>query len=113
MNNDLWADILDCQAMLEKALAISKERGNAWAVAEAAYYSVKAETAYRLMKEGNSASFIALVIKGDPEVNEAMAECNARLVEYENAKEARNVFKKKLDTLREEYAREWNQSKER
>lgn len=111
--NDLWGEILDCQEMLEKALALSKERGNAWAVSEAAYYSVKAEAAYRLMQEGHSASFIAMVIKGDPNVNKAMAERDARLVEYENAKEARNVFKKKLDTIREEYAREWNQSKER
>lgn len=113
MNNDLWAQIIETQELLEKALMESKARGHAWAMAETTYYTRKATVAFELMQNGLSASAIQLVIKGDPRVAEAMESRNARLVEYENAKEARNVYKKKLDTLREEYAREWSQAKER
>jgi hypothetical protein len=39
-----------------------------------------------------------------------MTAYHAAEVEYENAREARNVWKKKLDTLREQYSREWGKA---
>lgn len=106
----LWADIEDTMRLLDLALEESKSRGQKWVAAQAHYYSVKARTVYAMEAEGMSASMIALKIKGEPEVNEAMAARDAAQVEYENAREARNVYKKRLDTLREEYAREWSRA---
>ena len=106
----LWAEIEETMRLLDLALAESAKRGQAWVQAQAHYYGVKARTVYQMEAEGQSASMIALKIKGEPSVNEAMAARDAAQVEYENAREARNVYKKKLDTLREEYAREWNRA---
>lgn len=108
--NDLWGEIQRTEADLETALRESKKRGAKWAQAKAHYYTVKAEEAWLLKQTGESASFVALVVKGQPRVAEAMLSADAAEVEYENAKEARNVYKKKLDTLREQYAREWSQA---
>lgn len=96
--------------MVQTALRESKTRGQAMVEAEAHYYSVKERETYRLREDGEGSTFIALVIKGRPEVNEALLDYRAREVEYNNAKEAVNVYKKRLDTLREQYAREWGQA---
>lgn len=108
--NDLWGEICRCQRLLDLALRESRDRGRECVRAEAEYYSQKARTAFSLKEEGYSASMIEIVIKGVPEVSEKMSVYHATQVEYENAREARNVYKKKLDTLREEYAREWSQA---
>ena len=103
----LWEQITHCLRMLDAALRECKERGHRMVQAKAAYYTAKSEAAFRLREEGHPVTFIQDVLKGEADVNGAMAEYNAAEVEYENAREARNVWKKKLDTLREEYAREW------
>lgn len=107
---DLWGEILNTMEALEWALRESRKRGNEWAQANAEYYTVKSQTAFRLRDEGMSASMIALVLKGDKAVNMAMLKRDAAEVSYENAREARNIYKKRLDTLREQMAREWTQS---
>lgn len=106
----LWQEIEETMRLLDKALAESKTRGAAWVQAQAKYYGVKARAVWELEQDGRSASFIAMVIKGEPDVNSAMMARDAAQIEYENAREARNVYKKKLDTLREEYAREWGRA---
>ena len=108
MNN--WEEIEETLENLDLALAEAKRRGAAWAAANAHYYSVKAEAVYRLRTEGMPATLIASAVKGEPEVNAALEERDRLEVEYDNAREARNVYKKKLDTLREEREREWNRS---
>ena len=106
----LWVQIEECIELLDLALAESKERGNQMVLAEAAYYSAKAEAVYRLKEEKMPATLVQMVVKGDPQVCAAMSEYHAAQVMYENAREARNVYKKKLDTLREEYEREWSRA---
>lgn len=108
----LWVRIEDCMRMLDTALAEAKVRGMKMVMSEAAYYSTKARRVYELKEGGTPASVIGMVIKGDDQVNAAMVKYHAAQVEYENAREARNVYKKKLDTLREQYSREWAQAKE-
>ena len=103
----LWEQITHCMRMLDAALRECKTRGAAMVEAKADYYTVKAVKSFELKEAGNPVTFIQTVIKGVPEVCKAMSAFNAAEVEYENAKEARNVWKKKLDTLREQYAREW------
>ena len=103
----LWEQITHCMRMLDTALKECKQRGSAMVKAEADYYTAKANVSFSLKEEGNPVTFIQTVIKGIPEVCRAMSAYHAAEVEYENAREARNVWKKKLDTLREQYAREW------
>ena len=104
----LWEQIKECHRMLDLALKECKERGRRMVLNKAAYYSAKACAAFAMKEEGYPVTFIALVIKGDPDVAKAMTEYNMAEVEYENAKEARNVWKKKHDAIREEYQREWS-----
>lgn len=108
----LWEQITEARRMLDVALRECKERGSRMVLAKAHYESVKAQTAFALREDGYPVTFIQDVLKGMPEVNKAMTEFNQAEVEYENAREARNVWKKHLDTLREQYSREWAQAKE-
>ena len=103
----LWQDIQETMAMLDTALAECKRRGAEMVAAEAEYYTAKARAAFDLKENGNAVGFIAMVIKGMPEVGEAMTRYHAAQVSYENAKEARLVLKKRLDVLREQMQREW------
>lgn len=110
MTADLWGEIEEVTRLLDLSLKEAKERGNRYVLAEAAYYSAKAQAAFAMKEEGYPVTFIDTVIKGVPQVTEAMSAYHAAQVEYENAKEARNCYKKKLDTLREQYQREWSQA---
>ena len=103
----LWEQIRKVMGLLDTALRECKERGQRMVTAKAAYYTAKAEAAFRLREDGHPVTFIQEVLKGEADVCAAMIEYNAAEVEYENAREARNVLKKKLDTLREQYQREW------
>lgn len=106
----LWEQIREALKMLDTALLECKKRGQRMVVAKAHYYTVKSQNAFRMREEGYPVTFIQDVIKGVPEVNEAMSAFNAAEVEYENAREARNVLKKKIDTLREQFSREWSEA---
>ena len=110
MIQDLWGEICEVQRLLDLALRESRDRGREYVKAEADYYTQKALTTFALKEEGHSASLIEMVVKGTPEVNVKLQEYHRAQVEYENAREARNVYKKKLDTLREEYQREWGRA---
>lgn len=109
-SGDLWGSICATDELLKQSLKESRKRGMEWAQKQAHYYTVKARAAFRMKGEGESASFISMVLKGIPEVNEAMLERDAAEVSYENAREARNVYKKEIDTMREQLAREWSQA---
>ena len=107
---DLWGEIQECMRLLDLALKEAKVRGAAMVKAEADYYTAKAQVAFALKEQGTPVTLIEMTVKGVPEVTEKMTAYHAAQVEYENAREARNVFKKRLDTLREEYAREWGRA---
>ena len=106
----LWEQIGHCMRMLDTALLECKTRGASMVEAEARYYTAKARESFELLEAGHANTYIQTVIKGRPNVCEAMSAYHAAQVEYENAREARNVWKKKLDTLREQYQREWSQA---
>ena len=108
----LWEQIAEARRMLDTALLECKERGSRMVAAKARYYSVKARHAFEMREKGFPVTFIQDVLKGVPEVNAAMTEYNQAEIEYENAREARQVWKKHLDTLREQYSREWAAAKE-
>jgi hypothetical protein len=78
--------------------------------AEADYYTAKANAAFRMKEDGYPVTFIETAIKGVGDVSHKMTAYHAAQVEYENAKEARQVYKRKLDVLREQYQREWSEA---
>ena len=106
----MWQEIQRVQELLNLALKESKSRGLAMNAAEAKYYTEKDLRVRELIDEGFSGTVISMIIKGEPSVNSAMHEFMDAKVEYTNACEAINVYKKVLDTLREQYQREWGQA---
>lgn len=106
----LWGEIQECMRLLDLALKEAKKRGDARVKAEAEYYTAKSQMAFALKEDGYPVTLIEMTVKGMPGVVEKMTAYHAADVEYENAREARNVYKKKLDTLREEYSREWGRA---
>lgn len=103
----MWNEITETKRLLDLSLEECKARGAEMVAAEAEYYTAKAQAAYDLKEHGNPATFISQVIKGMPEVSEAMHRYHMAQVRYENAKEARLVYKKWLDMLNDQYKREW------
>ena len=106
---NLWLEIRETMRLLDLALKEAKERGERMVLTEAAYYTQKANTTFELYEQGYPATLVQQAVKGSPEVAAKMSAYHAAQVEYENAREARNVYKKRLDTLREQYAREWGE----
>lgn len=104
----LWVRIQECMKLLDLSLAECKKRGQEMVAKELAYYTAKSRCAAELLEAGYANTYIQTVIKGRPGVAEAMSEYHLAQVMYENARESRQVYKKKLDTLREQYAREWS-----
>lgn len=107
---DLWGEICETKRLMDLALVESKTRGRRMNETEAHYYTVKDIRVRELLDENKSGTVIQMVIKGEQEVNEAMRAFHDAQVEYKNACEAVNVYKKWLDTLREQYQREWGQA---
>ena len=106
----MWAEIQETLENLDLALSEAKRRGLEMSRAEAAYYTAKDLRVRELMDEGLSATAISMIIKGEPTVNDAMKRYHDAEVLYTNAREACLIFKKRLDTLREQYEREWNRA---
>ena len=109
---DLWTEVQETKRLLDIALKEAKARGQAMNEAEAKYYTLKDLRVRDLMEDGMSGTVISMIIKGEPDVNAAMQRFHDMQVEYKNACEAINVYKKWFDFLREQYQREWSQAKE-
>lgn len=108
MDSDLWAELRETERLLGLALQETGRRGDEMVAAKARYYSLKAKAVFELRERGLPATLITQVVKGLDDVNEAMSEFNRREVEYENAREARLCYKKRIDVLREQLQREWS-----
>ena len=107
----LWLRIEECMRLLDIALKEAKRRGNHMVNCECEYYTAKANECFELLEKGYANTFIQQVIKGRPNVAEAMTKYHAAEVEYKNANEAINAMKVKLRVLENEQEREWNQAK--
>lgn len=107
----LWVRIEECMRLLDRALKEAKSRGAAMVDAEADYYNAKANASFAMLEEGKPVTFIQTVIKGIPEVAQAMGEYHAAEVMYKNALDALNVYKLKLRVLESEQEREYEQAK--
>ena len=108
--NDLWSEIRETDRLMGVALSEAKKRGNTLWKAEASYYTAKAVACFDLKEQGYPATLISMVIKGYGDVPDKLSAYHAAQVEYDNAKEAVNVYKKRLSYLTEQYAREWGET---
>lgn len=106
----LWREIEETMDCLDSLIEESRQAGLEYARDKAAYYSAKARAVYDLKQDGMPATVISMVVKGDRTVNSAMHNMDVSEVAYRNSMEAINVMKKRLDTLREQYSREWGQA---
>ena len=107
----IWVRKQECIRLMDLALSESKTRGNAFAHAKNKYYTEKSRESFNLLDAGYANTFIQTVIKGRPSVAEAMLDYDITSVEYENAKQAVNVYKLKLKVLEAEIEREWEQAR--
>lgn len=107
----VWVRVRECLRLLDLAISEAKKRGRKMVVAEAAYYSAKADESFDLLEAGHANTFIQQVIKGRPRVNEALSEYHRAEVEYKNANEAINAYKLALRVLENEQQRDYEQEK--
>lgn len=99
-----WAEdrelMFSCPAEIQKL-------GEELARAEAEYQQVKARVALRMKLNGETATYIQMVIKGDDEVNEALFRRDCAQSNYEAAKESLNVYKLDLRVVEAQIEREF------
>ena len=98
----LQAEIDEYGDLLDTALEECKRRGDACALAEAEYYSAKARAVRGMVADGQKATLIPLLVKGDPTVNKALEKWRRLEVAYDNAKESdKDTYAEDSATLRE------------
>ena len=110
MSVELYQELRELERLLDLALKEAVARGRAMTAAEAKYYTVKDLRVRELMDENKSATIINMIIKGEPDVNNALHEYRNMEVEYKNACEAINVYKLRMRIIESQIEREWTQS---
>lgn len=105
--NDPVSDLMRDRDLMKRASEALKERGIALAKAEAEYQTAKHSRSIAMKAEGNSATMIQLLIKGDERVSAAMFARDCAQVEYDSAKEALNVYKLDARLLEAQIDREY------
>lgn len=98
------------QELLDEALERSGEVGLEAAVAEAEYHRARSEAALRMKRQGYPATVVQIAVDGLPKVSQKLEDWRKSQVMYEQAREARNVLKKRYDALREQAQREWTRA---
>ena len=101
----------EAMRLMTVALSESKGRGITHAMAEAAYYTAKANDTESLLGQGYTATSTADKVKGEPETNAALEKRIAEKVGYDNACEAVQCFKLIARILNDDIAREWEQAR--
>lgn len=104
--------VFECIDLMKTAVAELKERAIKRARSEAHYQKVKYTRAFQMKAQGVPVTFIALVIKGDPEVNKALLERDSELSLYESTKEEINVYKLEARLIEEQIKRDYNETGE-
>ena len=105
--SDLLSELIRDRELMKTASKQLKERGVALAVAEAEYQTAKAKRALAMQANGQSATMIQLVIKGDEEVSRKLFARDCAEAEYESAREALNVYKLDARLLEAQIDREY------
>lgn len=107
----MWNEIQDALNLLDLTIEESLHYGLKMSAAQAKYYTVKALRVRELMQGGKSAAAIEMIIKGEPDVNDALQLFQDSKVEYDNSREAINALKLRIRVLESQLEREWEQAK--
>lgn len=108
--NDPITEVFRMADMVETALTESAKRGKAFAEAERDYRIALAEKMLLLRDQGQPATLVSDLARGDKTVAQKRFDRDCAEVVYDSAKEAINVYKKKIDVLREQIEREWSRA---
>lgn len=108
MQNDLWTAINKCLGDLRVELNEERESGIKYAEAENAYQREKHIRALELQAEGQTATMINLLLKGDPAVSSALLERDSKKVLYESSRSKVNAIKLQIRVLEGQLQREWS-----
>ena len=108
--NDLISEVFQKADLLEKALSESVKRGRALAEAERAYRIALAKKTFLLREEGQPATLIDNIAKGDEHVADLRFARDCAEADYDSSREAINVYKKEIDLMREQIEREWSRA---
>lgn len=107
---DLLSSLQHDRQLMLTAVKEARERGVKLAHAEAEYQTAKHIRALQMKDEGMPSTMVALTIKGDPRVCEAMFKRDCAQVEYDSAREAINSYKLSARLTENQIQREWNQA---
>ena len=110
MSGDLIAAVNRDRELMLRAVGEARQRGIALARAEAEYQTAKHSKVLALKAEGQPATLIQMLVKGDDDVSLKLFERDCAQVEYDSAREAINAYKLSARLVEAQIQREWNQS---
>lgn len=108
--SDLISEVFRKAELLETALSESVKRGRALADAERAYRVALAKKTFLLREEGQPATLIDNMAKGDEHVADLRFSRDCAEADYDSAREAILCYKKEIDIIREQISREWERA---
>lgn len=104
---ELVQQLDDMVAKMHLALKESAIRGEEWAKAERDYKVSNAQFILTERAKGTAITLIKDLSLGDGKVSDLRLKRDIALVAYENAKEARNIYKLNVRLLESEIERMW------
>ena len=108
---ELLAELNDKRKLLNQALSECTRRGVELAKAECEYKQSSAKFILAQRAIGTPATLIKDLAMGDEIVSGLRLKRDIAEVYYDNAKEARNVYKLEARLIEEQITREWGQAK--
>lgn len=106
---NLIDELQNKRELLNKALSECVKRGKELAQAEQAYKQANAKFILSERAKGTPATLIRDLALGDEVVSGLRLERDIASVYYDNAREARNVYKLEARLIEEQIKREWGQ----
>ena len=107
----MWNEIQRALRLLDLTIEENKQLGLKLSATQTKYYTMKDLRVRELMDGGMSATAVQLIIKGEPDVNDALNAYLDAQVEYDNSREAINACKLRIRVLESQLEREWEQAK--
>lgn len=108
--SDLITEVFRKAELLETALSESVKRGKSLAESERDYRVALAEKMLILREQGQPATLVGDLARGDKDVARKKFERDCAEVVYDSAKEAILCYKKEIDIIREQIEREWSRA---
>lgn len=105
---DLMTELDSMKTELHQSMKMLRQNGETLAKKENEYQLIKAKTWRVLKADGWTSTDLASIIKGQPEVAQALFERDNAKVMYEANQEHINVVKLEMRVIENQIAREWS-----